>query len=205
MYDIRPDRPGMEVLMLEEGDNNVGLFNMDEFLWRENHLSQEPQNAAVGEFDTAIPGLESWHRSRYNADQRPWVMDAQGNVISEYVMNDVKPASWSTAGVEMINVIDWTGDVRQLCAAKERHTEGQIAVFDPTTGEFLWVQDEQATRIYVVNVAGDSREEIIVVNATANEIRVYWNDQANPHPPKPNPWLRNNYRRMKQNYNYYSP
>lgn len=40
---------------------------------------------------------------------------------------------------------------------------------------------------------------------SGNDIRVYWNDQANPHPPRPRYWTQQHYRRSKANWNYYSP
>jgi len=91
---------------------------------------------------------------------------------------------------------------------------GDVAIIDPITGEFLQVFDEDAARIYVADVSGDNREEIVVLNSRLNEIHVYTNPQPakgenGPSPSSPasqaSNWERNYYKRQKMNYNYYSP
>jgi len=62
---------------------------------------------------------------------------------------------------------------------------------------------EQADRLYVADVTGDWREEIIVLNR--NELHVYENRAANPRPNERRLWETRNYRRLKQCHNYYSP
>jgi hypothetical protein len=112
--DVNSDTTGLEVVALEEGGgwriqggnnplfrfarrsvnniinrvfpggNRVFLYNSDRLLWDGHYKHQEPQNAAVGEFDTARPGLEVWCRSRYDTNQKPFVFDARGRMISTY-------------------------------------------------------------------------------------------------------------------------
>ena len=79
--DVRGDLPGLEVVLLEEGRNYVGIVSLNQGLlsWT-THGRQEPQNAVVGEFDPARPGLEIWCRSRYDRHQKPWVLDSRGEV-----------------------------------------------------------------------------------------------------------------------------
>ena len=72
------------------------------------------------------------------------------------------------------------------------------------TGEFLQTWQDQAARLYVVDVAGDYREELVVVNNQSKEIRIYWNEAENLN-EKPRYWQLNSYRRENLNYNYYSP
>ncbi len=202
--DVRPEVPGLEVVLLEEGRNYVGLVNFDRgLLWWETHGREEPQNAAVGEFDPDRPGLEIWCRSRHDTHQKPWVFDAQGRVISRYEMAEVAPEGWTIKGVEVIAAIDWTGEATQLAAAKERHQSGDVGLFEPVGGRFVARFAERADRIYVADVAGDWREEIIVVSA--NEIHVYQNPAPNPRPDQPRLWNQQHYRRGKMNWNYYSP
>lgn len=204
IYDVRPDVPGLEVVLLEEGRNRVALVNLERgVLWHVHHRRQEPQNAAVGDFDPGRPGLEIWCRSRHDVNQTPWVLDAQGKVIAELKMAEVAPAGWTDHGVEEISVIDWDGSGPRYCAAKERHREGDVCIFDPMTGKFIKHWKETASRIYVADIAGDWREEIIVVSG--DEVRVYWNDAPNSHPKRPRYWTQNHYRRSKANWNYYSP
>jgi len=204
VYDVRPDIPGLEVVGLEEkGGNRIFLFNHERVIWETHFKHQEPQNAAIGEFDLKRPGLEIWCRSRYNRNQKPFVFDAQGKRIADYKMDDVAPRGWAKEGVEVINKIDWTGDSTQLVAAKERHTSGDIGIFDPMGGRFLHRFEEKADRFYVADVAGDWREEMIVLNG--NELHIYFNASENAVPDRPRLWAQDHYRRSKMTWNYYSP
>jgi hypothetical protein len=113
------------------------------------------------------------------------------------------PAGWTEKGVEVIWTIDWTGSYKQLAAAKERHESGDIAVFDPLSGEFLQRFKEWADRIYVADVSGDWREELIVVSG--DELHVYENIDFNPDPDRPRLWDQVHYGRVKMTWNYYNP
>ncbi len=204
IYDVRPDIAGLELVLLEEGRNYVAVANMERgVLWHVHHQRQEPQNAAVGEFDPERPGLEIWCRSRYNEHQKPWVFDAQGDIISAYAMDDVAPAGWTTSGVEVIWRIDWDGGDKHYAAAKERHESGDICIFDPIGGRFIRHWPERADRIFVADLSGDFREEIVVVSG--DEVHVYWNDAPYAGPARPRYWTHNWYQRQKMTYNYYSP
>jgi hypothetical protein len=203
--DVRPEIPGLEAVLLEEGRNYVALVNMKRgILWHKaGPQREEPQNAAVGDFDPTRPGLEIWCRSRRNIDQTPWVFDSRGNVIAEWKMTEKAPSDWTHRGVEEISVIDWDGSGPRFCAAKERHKQGDICIFDPITGEFIRRWKETAARLLVADVAGDSREELVVVSGS--EIHIYSNDRPNPHPRRPRYWAQQHYRRSKASWNYYSP
>jgi len=202
--DVRPDIPGLEVVLLEEGRNYIGLVNYQRgLLWWETNERQEPQNAAVGEFDPTRPGLEVWCRSREDEHQKPWTFDARGNLIKQYEMDAVAPADWTVKGVEEISAIHWTGEETQLAAAKERHESGDVCLFEPVSGRFVQRFPEKADRLYVADVCGDWREEIVVVSG--NEIHVYENPAPNPRPNQPRLWTQQHYRRNKMNWNYYSP
>lgn len=131
------------------------------------------------------------------------MFDAQGQLIAEYEMDDVAPDGWTSAGVAVIFTIDWTGESRQLAAAKERHKSGDVAIFDPITGQFLHRFNEKTDRLYVADVYGDWREELIVLNG--NELHIYLNDEQNPNPYHPRLWAQKQYHRSKMTWNYYSP
>jgi len=203
IYDVRPDLPGLEVVLLEEKTDHIALVNMDRFIWRTHYLQQEPQNSSVGDSDPGRPGLEIWCRSRYNEHQKPFVFDAGGRLIAHYEMDSLAPEGWTARGVEEIWTIDWTGGPKQLAAAKERHTSGDVAVYDPISGEFIQRFKEKANHLYVADVSGDWREELIVVNGSS--IHVYHNAAVNPNPHRPRLWAENHYRRSKMTWNYYSP
>ena len=118
-------------------------------------------------------------------------------------MDDVAPEGWTVRGVEVIHKIDWTGDRKQLAAAKERHTSGDIGIFDPLSGQFLHRFEEKADRLYVADVAGDWREELIVLHG--NQLHIYFNESENPVSDHPRLWSQDHYRRSKMTWNYYSP
>ena len=203
-YDLRPDIPGLEVVALEEGGGNrIFLYNARRLIWQTHYKRQEPQNATVGDFAPEKPGLEVWCRSRYNEHQKPFVFDSNGRLIADYEMDAVAPEGWTVAGVEIITVIHWTGEPMQLAAATERHTRGDIAIFNPVSGEFIERFKEKADRLYVADVLGDWREEIIVLNGS--ELHIYRNEKPNPNPGRPRLWKQAHYRRSKMTYNYYSP
>lgn len=201
--DVRPDRPGLEVVLLEEGSNHVQVVGVGGPVWRQHFRKQEPQNAAVGRFKEGSPAVFIWCRSRYNQHQKPFVFDAAGRVVFDYAMDDVAPEGWTASGVEVIHTIHWTGRPRQLACAKERHTSGDVCLFEPLTGRFVLRLKEQADRLYVADVTGDWREEILVL--AGNELHLYENTAPNPSPDRPRLWADRNYRRLKQCHNYYSP
>lgn len=202
--DVLPNRPGLEVIALEEGgENRVFCYDHNGLVWVNHYLNQEPQNAALGRFVPGEDSMQVWCRSRYNEHQKPFVFDHTGKMISTYKMDDVAPEGWTFSGVEVINKIDWTGGLLQLAAAKERHTEGDICIFNPITGEFIARFTEKAARFYVADVSGDWREEMIVF--ARDELHIYHNDEPNPNPDHPRLWDQQHYRRSKMTWNYYSP
>jgi hypothetical protein len=227
--DVRPDLPGLEVVATEETrqsgrfsrpyrvarvldpvadrfwprGNRVFLYNGDGLIWASQRGRREAQNVAIGQFAPERPGLEIWNRSRYDEDQEPFVLDARGRLLASYSLSRAAPATWTRMGVEVIAPIHWTGGERQLIAAKARHEAGPVAVLDPLTARFVLVIEEQADRIYVADVLGDWREEIVVL--AGDRIRVYANPAPNPRPGLPSLWDLGHYRRAKQNWNYYSP
>ncbi len=201
--DVRPDKKGLETVMLEEGANQVQVVGLGGPIWRSHFKKQEPQNAAVGRFKADSNEIFIWCRSRYNQHQKPFVFDSAGRKVFDYAMDDVAPDGWTASGVELIYTIDWTGGPAQLACAKERHTSGDVCIYEPLTGTFVERFDEKADRLHVADVTGDWREEIIVLNGS--ELHVYANEEPNPRPNRKRLWADRNYRRLKQCYNYYSP
>jgi len=201
--DIRPQEPGLEVIMLEEGANHVQVIGMTGPIWRSHFKKQEPQNAAIGRFKKDSDEFFVWCRSRYAEHQKPFVFDSSGRKVFDYAMDDLAPKGWTASGVEVIYTIDWTGERQQLACAKERHESGDLCIFEPLTGRFVARFEEKADRLYVADVTGDWREEIIVLNG--KELHIYQNAERNPRPNVERLWTDRNYRRLKQCYNYYSP
>ena len=89
-------------------------------------------------------------------------------------MDRVAPPGWTTKGVEVIHTIDWTGEPHQLACAKLRHESGDVGLFEPLTGQLSLSSPEKSDRLYVADVSGDWREEIVVLNGS--ELHVYSND-----------------------------
>lgn len=206
--DVQPARPGLEVVALEEGgsifnSDRVFLYDEQGLIWETGYRRREPQNAAVGDFAPELPGLEVWCRSRFDEHQTPFVFDANGNLLDAYEMDDVAPADWTIRGIETIATIDWTGGAEQLAAGKERHQNGDVAIFDPIGGRFRLRFDEHAERLYVADVTGDWREEIVVWNR--DSLNIYQNSSPNPDPDHPRLWDDPAYRDSKINWNYYNP
>ncbi|HXV76644.1 MAG TPA: FG-GAP-like repeat-containing protein [Candidatus Polarisedimenticolaceae bacterium] len=202
--DVRPDLPGLEVVALEESpENRIFLYNHRGVIWVAHHRNKEAQFAAIGDFDTTRPGLEVWSRSRMIKHQTPWIFDSRGRLIASYWMNFVTPPDWTVEGMAVPTVIDWTGSAEQLVAAMEFGTAGDVAVFDPVTGRLLHRFEERAERLYVADVQGDWREELIV--ASGGELHVYSNDQPNPRPEREPLWNEPQYVRRKINWNSYNP
>jgi len=201
--DVLPDRPGLEVVGLEEGGNRIFVYGTDGVIWVRDFRRWEPQNAAVGDFDPNRPGLEVWCRSRFSEDQQPFVFGADGEVLANYRLNTLSPPDWTIRGIEVINTIDWTGAPAQAIVAKERHTAGDVAVIEPLTGRFLVRIDESADRLYVADVLGDWREEIVVLNG--HRVRIYANPEPAVRARESDLWDDPLYRRSKMTFNYYNP
>ncbi|MBN1804223.1 MAG: VCBS repeat-containing protein [Sedimentisphaerales bacterium] len=201
--DVKPELPGLEMVMLEEGANQVQVIALTGPVWRNHFKKQEPQNAAVGKFKENSDEIFIWCRSRYNEHQKPFVFDSEGNKVFDYEMDNVAPEGWTASGVEVIHTIDWTGRKQQLACAKERHTSGDVCLFEPLTGKFVLRLPEKTDRLYVADTTGDWREEIIVLNNS--ELHIYTNKNPYPRPDHKRLWTNRNYRRLKQCYNYYSP
>ena len=201
--DVVPDSPGLEVVLLEEGSDQVQVLGLEGALWRNHFREQEPQNAAVGRFSPGSDEIFIWCRSRYRKHQKPFVFNSRGEVVFDYQMKRRAPLGWTAEGVEVIHTIDWTGEPTQLACAKERHKTGSVALFEPLTGRFVRIFKEEADRLYVADVLGDWREEVIVLSG--NELHIYENLEPNPRPDRERLWSDRNYRRLKQVHNYYSP
>ena len=201
--DVRPGIPGLEIVLLEEGSNHVQVIAGEGPIWRSHFDRQEPQNASVGRFKEDSDQIFIWCRSRYDEHQKPFVFDPTGRKVFDYNMDNVAPVDWTSKGVEVIHTIDWTGKRQQLACAKERHKSGDVCIFEPLTGKFVAHFKEKADRLYVADVTGDWREEVIVLNGS--ELHIYANSDPNPRPSEKRLWADRNYRRLKQCYNYYSP
>jgi hypothetical protein len=184
---------------------------------------REPHAVAVGNFTADYSQGESWMSSRgpmYNTlldHQHPWVFNSEGNQITDYNISERLPSGFNAsipygnrAGVASATTIDWFGVPTDQMAASARHIDGNFGLLDAMTGIPFWsstgrVPAMRVSMLYVADVAGDSREEIIVYDSTDCKIKIYWNAEPNTNQPKPSKWDDPLYVRLKQNWNYYQP
>lgn len=249
--DFRPDLPGLEWVVTEENYHSGEspwvwrtvmlrydtLNPLNGIVWAKDFegfsgAASEPQNIAVGDFDTNRDYCEVWNRSRFPSTlfplpgypQYPWVYD---NIVDtafvEYDIRDVLQHGFHSVdngyGLEIVWTIDWEGGDKYYIAGKARNDSEtkNIGVFDPIETDSvyftIWATGREYSSIYaryyvVADIGGDSREEVIV-NTVKNDqqyLEIYWNDEPNlSNPPKPNKWNDPLYTRLKQSSNYYSP
>lgn len=218
--DVVPGLP-LEVILAEQNGSrsHTDVVNADRIVFQALNPWdwEDPDKVAVGDFDPALPGLEIFNRSSggdgttprgdeepYVNEEAPWVLSAEGEVLAKYYVNDAKPEWWTGHGLEEVCAIDWDGDAADEIAAKERHESGAWAVVDPLTGAFRVVFPGRAARLYVVDLEGDSREEVLTVDE-GGAVRVFASAEPSRGPARPSPWEQQHYRRQKQNWDYYSP
>ena len=68
------------------------------------------------------------------------------------------------------------------------------------TGRFLVILPAKALRLYVVDLMGDAREEVVVLDE-AGVIKIFADDGPAPEALADSPWKQQHYRRQKQNWN----
>jgi len=215
--DIDPDLSNMEVCVAVEarpkprgtGPSEI-LFNHAGEIWRYTaKTSTDGDKVVAGDFDTTRAGLELFFRGNSSDDM--FVLDKDGNKIADYFFTNTRPKDWyfikpkDTGGIENLWTINWTGGRKQYIAAKERHINGKIGLFDPMTGKIIMQINTKADRLYVCDIQGDWREEMIVVNAIASRIEIYQNTNPNERPSAGfSLWNQQQYRRGKMTWGYYT-
>ena len=178
---------------------------------------------ATGDFYTGEGAFELFARS--NCGEYPWTIDGLGNNRHWWSVNWTKPDFWSDEGTEEVTGLNWNGIGRYELVVKERikgtsDDEGAVAIIDPVNGDFLDVFQffrysdttpwgpVNAARVYAADVAGDTREEIIILHRRSDntgDILVYGFEGPVVPGNSQRPWFQQHYRRQKQNWNYYSP
>ncbi len=205
------------------------IWNVETSIFEEGYHNndREPQALAVGNFSSSYDYCEVFNRSRFGAGdyfteypeypdyhgQHPWIYTADGTMPSgwHYDTEDVLPSGFNSAGnaegLDVVWTIDWDNSGTEYIAGKARHAYGNVGVFNAVNGNNIWTTSGlEARMLYVADVQGDSREEIIVYDSTAAgyKIKIYWNTATNSD-PLPSKWNDPLYARLKQNWNYYSP
>ncbi|WP_226628964.1 FG-GAP-like repeat-containing protein [Alloyangia pacifica] len=130
--------------------------------------------------------------------------------ISDWIRVDFRggrSANRGEYGIDIARPVHWDGDGRQLLFVTERHVDGKIALVDPRNGRFVRVWPAEAARTYAADVAGDFREELIVLESRRHGavLKIFWNGSEATGQPDASLWEDQHYRRTRQNWNYYSP
>ncbi|MEO0769086.1 MAG: hypothetical protein AAFY72_06575 [Cyanobacteria bacterium J06649_4] len=203
--DIVPERPGLELVIPEEsGRKRVILFDEMGEIWRDRHRERtrdaDGDKVAVGDFDPNEPGLEMWFRG--SESEHLTVMSAAGDVIASYAFSNRQPEDWTNKGLEVIYRIQWSGAPTTYIAAKERHEAGDVGIFNAMTGQLIIRIPAATERLYVADLLGDWREELIVLEK--EQIQIITNTAPNPNPDQISLWENPLYRRQKMTWNYYS-
>ncbi len=103
-------------------------------------------------------------------------------------------------GLQVCQTVHWDGTAKPLVVATERRQNGNVALFDAMTGKFVRrLKEEKADRLYVADVSGDWREEIIILNGS--QLHIYHNDAVNPDPDHDRLWNAPHYTRSKMTWN----
>jgi hypothetical protein len=229
--DIVPGGP-LEIALAETGSHTPPFANNytivvthKEVLWKQRRdpgsipdtgackREKDPDKVAVGNFDPGRAGLEVFARSA--CGRHPWIHSSDGELVASWDVSDTAPAGWylggppvadSEGGIDIAVAIDWHGDGHHRLLVTERHIAGDVAVVDAMTGSFERVFAAAAARIHAVDVAGDHREEIVVIEGDENAavVRIIANDGPSGAIAVRR-WRRPEYRRTKQVWNYYSP
>ena len=216
----------VEMALAEQGGNNATLAvrpTDGALLWsnegRPAHPTGscareiDPDKLAAGDFVPSVPGIEVFARSA--CGREPWIIGADGDTLRHFRVEDVVPAGWflgpidtggeeTEGGIDVVGALDWHGNdhANRLIAFKERAVDGDAGVLnlEPAPPAFGFRLQRHAMLVYVADVAGDHREEIIVLER--DRILVEYHD-GEPRPLRPRLWLDPVYARRKQNWNYY--
>jgi hypothetical protein len=203
--DIDSDRPGLEVAAAKQGGGNeVVLYDPEGIIWKysKKAAATDGDKVQIGDFAPDRRGLELYLRGKNSNDQ--WVLSSRGEKIADYDFDAESPVGWHEDGVESIWDVQWSGDPTERLAAKERHTRGDIGVYDALDPSSDFQTFDDATdRLYVADVTGDWREELMVLSG--DELHVYQNESPNPSPDRSRLWSDRTYRLDRMTWNYYSP
>ncbi|MFA3916181.1 rhamnogalacturonan lyase family protein [Ruegeria hyattellae] len=188
-----PDRPGQEVFARSSCGNHPWVMAGDGTVI-----------AAWSVRDTAPPG---WcHVGDCRADPEASLFQRFADRIRVDLRGGRSPRR-GEYGIDIVRAVYWDGTGQQQLFVTERHIDGQIALVNALTGEFLRIWPTKAVRTYAADVTGDAREELIVLEARpdGSALKIFWNEEPTDDITHDRLWEDRAYRRMRQNWNYYSP
>jgi hypothetical protein len=167
--EIDPARPGLEIAVAGCDENAAWMLDWrGQLLWLRH--TGHAQWLVAGAFGSAPDNApEVWIRRKFGYD-RNWRLSIAGA--------DLGPPPVD----RFLCTIDWDGDLANGREVLLRNG----AVYSPSTGKQVF-KTALNGRMRAADVVGDSREEIIAVNAWQRRIEVYTNPTVNPH-PAPDRW-----------------
>lgn len=172
----------------------------------------DPDKVTCGNFDPALPGLEVQARSA--CGRVPWIIGADGRTIKHFRVDDVyEGTDWnlgqksdSEGGIDVVSALNWHGNDHEnrILLVKERHIEGDVGVYNVATDPVKrgFILQREAIVPFPVDLAGDRREEIVVVER--NRLAIQWHLPKIEKPHTSRGWTSQVYARQRQNFGYYS-
>ena len=113
--DVRAGGP-LEAVLAEQGGNNAAIAaNHNTIFYRSDNpdnpccavagecAERDCDKVAIGDFAPGEPGLEVFCRSA--CGRAPWVFDAQGQIIAQWIVDDTRPADWYIDGIEEVGAM----------------------------------------------------------------------------------------------------
>ena len=196
---IRLDLDGLETVILENGgENRVFLLNNDRLIWESHHQHLKPKYAVAGSFGHDPNNRYIWCAANSENSRYPFVFDHLGNVVVDGEKTPGYQTEFWKDGVENVSIIHWDGGTQQYACGRTKNAKKSVCIFDPLTGDIVKELTQGAERVYVADVCGDWREEVIVLKET--ELLIFANHDKNPNRDLPRFWENSVYERAKTNY-----
>lgn len=196
---IRVDVPGIETVILEHGgENRVFVHNYDQLIWQSHHKHLKPKYAVAGAFGENPSDRFIWCAANSGNSRLPFVFNQVGEVVVDGEETPGYQTDFWKTGVENVSIIHWDGGHQQFACGRSKGASRTACIFNPLTGEIIKKLTDHADRVYVVDVSGDWREEVVI--QSGSRLLIFSNEDKNPNPDLTRFWDNPVYERAKMNY-----